>query len=166
MRAMTKSNRPGGAMPAISGVFEAISTAKVGTSAAEARDMNILRKADEITMNRKRLLADAKAKALSLVDDYAAPEPVEIFLPGPTAAAAFDMAVSGFVTNGKATAYDAVVGGQVARVLSGGDTDITLPITEKKLLELERDGFMTLIRNHKTLDRIEHMLMTGKPLRN
>lgn len=153
-------------MPALSGVFEAISTAKVATSAAEARDMHILREGDAVTMNRKRVLADAKAKALSMVEGYEVPEPIEVNLPGPTAAAAFDMAVSGFVTMGRATAYDAVVGGQVARVLSGGDTDITEAVTEKKMLQLEREGFMTLIRNHKTLDRIEHMLTTGKPLRN
>lgn len=166
MRAMTNKKRPGGAMPALSGVFEAISTAKVATSAAEARDMLILRDGDSVTMNRKRVLADAKAKALSMVDGYEVPETIEVNLPGPTAAAAFDMAVDGFVTMGRATAYDAVVGGQVAHVVTGGDTDITELITEKKMLQLERDGFMTLIRNHKTLDRIEHMLMTGKPLRN
>jgi 3-hydroxyacyl-CoA dehydrogenase len=166
MRAMTNKKRPGGPMPALSGVFESISTAKVATSAAEARDMLILRDGDAVTMNRKRVLADAKAKALSMVEGYEAPEPIEVNLPGPTAAAAFDMAVDGFVTMGRATAYDAVVGGQVAHVVTGGDTDITEVITEKKMLQLERDGFMTLIRNHKTLDRIEHMLMTGKPLRN
>ena len=165
-RAMANKKRPNGAMPALSGVFEAISTAKVATSAAEARDMLILRDGDGVTMNRKRVLADAKKKALELAEGYEVPEQVEINLPGPTAAAAFDMAVGGFVTAGKATAYDAVVGGQVARVLSGGDTDITQPITEKKMLQLEQQGFMTLLRNHKTLDRIEHMLTTGKPLRN
>src|SRR5690606_536795 len=166
MRAILNKKRPGGPMPALAAVFEAISTAKVATSAAEARDMLILREGDQITMNRKRVLPDAKRRALALVKGYKAPEPVEINLPGPTAAAAFDMAVSGFVTMGKATAYDAVVSAEVGRVLSGGDTDITQPVTEKKLLELEREGFMKLIRNHKTLDRIEHMLTTGKPLRN
>lgn len=165
-RAIVNKKRPGGAMPALSGVFEAISTAKVSTSAAEARDMLILRDGDAITMNRKRVLADAKKKALSMVEGYAAPEPVEINLPGPTAAAAFDMAVSGFVSMGRATAYDGVVSGAVARVLTGGDTDITEPVTEKKMLQLEREGFMALIHNPKTLDRIEHMLTTGKPLRN
>ena len=166
MRAMHNKKRPGGAMPALSGVFEAISTAKVATSAAEARDMMILRPGDAVTMNRKRVLADAKKKALELAEGYEAPERQEAFLPGPTAAAAFDMAVSGFVTMGRATAYDAVVSAEVARVLSGGDTDMTEPVTEKKLLQLEQEGFMTLIKNHKTLDRIEHMLTTGKPLRN
>ncbi|MEH6474593.1 MAG: 3-hydroxyacyl-CoA dehydrogenase/enoyl-CoA hydratase family protein [Sneathiella sp.] len=166
MRSIRNKKRPAGPMPALAAVFESISTAKVCTSAAEARDMLILRDGDSVTMNRKRVLADAKRKALELAEGYEAPVPEDIYLPGASAAAAFDMAVSGFVTMGRATPYDAVVGGEVGRVLSGGDTDITQPISEKKLLELEREGFMTLIRNHKTLDRIEHMLMTGKPLRN
>lgn len=166
MRAMNNKKRPGGAMPALSMVFENISTAKVATSAAEARDMMILRPGDGVSMNRKRVLADAKKKALELADGYESPERQETQLPGATAAAAFDMAVSGFVTMGRATAYDAEVSAQVARVLSGGDTDITEVVTEKKLLQLEQEGFMTLIKNEKTLDRIEHMLTTGKPLRN
>ncbi|MBE7635385.1 3-hydroxyacyl-CoA dehydrogenase [Sneathiella sp. P13V-1] len=166
VRALSNKKRPGGAMPAIASVFENISTAKVATSAEECRDMLILREGDEITMNRKRVLADAKAKALSMVDGYEAPEMAEVSLPGPTAAAAFDMAVQGFVTMGKATEYDAVVSGEIAKVLSGGDTDMTETVSEKKLLQLEQQGFMNLIRNEKTLFRIEHMLTTGKPLRN
>jgi 3-hydroxyacyl-CoA dehydrogenase len=67
---------------------------------------------------------------------------------------------------GKATPHDAVVSLQLAKVLSGGDTDITETVTEDELLELERDAFMTLVRNADTLARIEHMLETGKPLRN
>ncbi len=165
-RAIMNPKRPGGAMPAIASVFEAISTAKVATSAEEARDMLIVRPGDTVTMNRTRVLPDAKAKALALAEDYTAPEPVEISLPGATARAAFDMAVQGFVLQGKATKYDSVVSAAVANVVSGGDTDIKDVITEKKLLQLERDGFVSLIKNNATLDRIEHMLTTGKPLRN
>ena len=128
--------------------------------------MHILRKEDGITMNRRRLLADAKAKALSLVEGYQPPEPAVLNLPGPSARAALNMAVEGFVTQGKATAYDAVVAAEVARVLSGGDTDITEEVTEDKLLALEREGEMRLFRNEATLARISHMLETGKPLRN
>ena len=68
-----------------------------------------------------------------------------------------------FTLQGKATEYDTVIAAQVGRVLSGGDTDITEEVTEKKLLELEREGFMTLIRNEKTLQRIEHMLKAATP---
>src|SRR3546814_1788967 len=90
-------------MPALAQVFEAISTAKVSTSAMEARDMLILRDSDGITMNRRRLLADAKAKALELAKNYEVPKPVEINLPGPTAKTAMELAVPGFHTQGKET---------------------------------------------------------------
>ena len=165
-RAITNKRRPGGPMPAIAQVFEAISTAKVSTSAAEARDLMILRPADGISMNRRRVLADAKRKALALVKDYQPPKPVEINLPGASARAALKMAVEGFVMQGKATAHDQVVSMAVARVVTGGDRDITDVVTEKDLLALEREGLMSLIRTNATLDRIEAMLTTGKPLRN
>lgn len=165
-RAITNKKRPGGPMPALAQVFEAISTAKVSTSAMEARDMLILRDSDGITMNRRRLLADAKAKALKLAENYAPPKPVEINLPGATARAAMQLAVEGFAQQGKATKHDVVVSSALANVVSGGNTDITELVTEKKLLELERENFMALIKTNATLDRIEHMLTTGKPLRN
>jgi 3-hydroxyacyl-CoA dehydrogenase len=165
-RAITNRKRPGGPMPALAQVFEAISTAKVATSAMEARDMLILRDSDGITMNRRRLLADAKKRALELAKDYKPPVPVEISLPGPSAKAAMELAVQGFHQQGKATRHDVVVSMALANVVSGGKTDITEVVTEKKLLELERENFMSLIKTSATLDRIEHMLTKGKPLRN
>ena len=165
-RAVTNKKRPGGPMPPIAQVFETISTAKVSTSAAEARDLLFLKAGDGITMNRNRVLADAKARALELARDYKPPEPVEINLPGASAQAALDMAVEGFFRQGKATAHDRTVSAAVAKVVTGGKTDITVPLKEKDLLALERESFMSLIRTGATLDRIEHMLSTGKPLRN
>lgn len=165
-RRMLNKRRAGGPMPALSSVFEDISTAKVATSAAEAKDMLFLRDGDGITMNRRRVLADAKAKALALAETYEAPEPVEISLPGRTASTAFKMAVDGFVDSGKATKHDRVVSHALAEVVGGGDTDITDVVTEKQLLKLEREAFMSLLKTKGTLDRIEHMLDTGKPLRN
>jgi 3-hydroxyacyl-CoA dehydrogenase len=162
----TDAKMPKGPLPAPAKVFEMVSTAKVAKSAAEARDMLILRKADRITMNRDRLLADAKARALELVENYQAPEPREILLPGASGRVAMDMAVDGFARIGVATPYDVVVSGELAHVLTGGDTDIIDPVKETKILELERQSFMRLIRNPGTLARIEHMLDTGKPLRN
>lgn len=153
-------------MPPIAKAFEYISTAKVAKSAFEAKEMLILRPTDGITMNRDRLLADAKAKALELAKDYTAPEPLEIRLPGPGARAALDMAVEGFHGQGKATDHDVVVSGELAWVLTGGDTDITTVLTEDDLLDLEREAFMRLVRTPGTIDRIDHMLSTGKPLRN
>ena len=109
----------------------------------------------------------SSAKALSLVDDYQPPEPVEVSLPGPSGFAALHMAVDGFVKAGKATAHDEVVAGALARVLAGGEqADLTEPVSEDALLDLERQEFMALVRHPDTLARIEHMLETGKPLRN
>jgi 3-hydroxyacyl-CoA dehydrogenase len=165
-RWVTHKKRPGGALPAVAKVFEMISTATVAKSAQEAQELLFLRANDQITMNRDRLLADAKARALALVEGYQVPEPIELNLPGATAKVAMQMAVMDFRQMGKATPHDAVVSLQLAKVLSGGDTDITETVTEDELLELERDAFMTLVRNADTLARIEHMLETGKPLRN
>jgi 3-hydroxyacyl-CoA dehydrogenase len=128
--------------------------------------MLILRERDGVTMNRYRLLADAKAKALSLVDGYKAPEPREIVLPGPSGKVAMDQAVASFAKLGVATKHDIVVGGELATVLSGGDTDIIDVVKESKILDLERESFLRLLRTPATLARIEHMLETGKPLRN
>jgi 3-hydroxyacyl-CoA dehydrogenase len=147
-------------------VFEAIGMAKVAKSAAEARDLLYLRPEDGITMNRDRLLADAKARALELAEGYKPPEPREIVLPGPTARVALEMAVQTLHHAGKATTYDAVVAGRLAEVLSGGATDATAALSEDAVLKLERAAIMALIRNPPTLARIEHMLDTGKPLRN
>jgi len=165
-RWFTLGRLPKGPMPAISKVFEIISMATVSKSAAEAKELLFLRPTDAITMNRYRLLADAKARALALVPDYKPPEPVTFNLPGPSAATALRMAVDSFFRLGKATAYDVVVAGTLAEVLSGGDTDITMPTDEKTLLLLERKAFSKLVRQPGTLARIEHMLTTGKPLRN
>jgi 3-hydroxyacyl-CoA dehydrogenase len=153
-------------MPPAIKVFEMLSTAAVAKSAAEAKSLQFLRGDDNITMNRYRLLADAKAQALSMVENYQPPEEIEISLAGPTAKTAMSMAVDGFVKNGMATAHDKVVSLALADVISGGDTDITETLSEDDLLELERETFMTLAHHPDSLDRMEHMLETGKPLRN
>lgn len=165
-RWVTNKKRPGGLLPAVIKVFEMISTATVSKSAQEAQDYLFLRPSDAITMNRDRLLADAKAKALALVAGYQAPEPIELNLPGPTARTAMKMAVSDFRTMGKATPHDEVVSNELAEVLSGGNTDMVDKVSEDQLLQLERNAFMNLVRNNNTLARMETMLETGKPLRN
>ena len=167
MRWATNPKRPGGTMPAVAKVFETISTATVSTSAEEARDSLFLRESDNITMNRDRLLADAKAKALALLAaGYTPPEEVAISLPGPTGKAALDMAVAGFRASGMATPHDVVVSGRLATVVTGGDTDVTETVSEDDLFRLEREAFLALIQTPGTLARIETMLETGKPLRN
>ena len=146
--------------------FEIISVATVAKSAMEAKENLFFRESDGITMNRNRLLADAKQCALSMVEDYEAPEEFTYRLPGESARVAFEMAVDGFHRLGKATDYDRVVAGELAKVLSGGDTDVTEELSEDDMLEMEREGFMRLVRNEGTMARVEHMLLTGKPLRN
>jgi 3-hydroxyacyl-CoA dehydrogenase len=156
----------GGAMPAISKVFEMIATAKVAGSAEEGKDVKILRENDGISMNRARVLADAKTRCLEMAKNYVAPEPAVLYLPGGTARVALSMAVEGFNAAGKATPHDVVICKRLAYVLSGGDTDISEPITEQQLLDLEFEVFMEMVKHPDTLARIEHMLNTGKPLRN
>jgi 3-hydroxyacyl-CoA dehydrogenase len=156
----------GGAMPVLSKVFEHIAMAKVAMSAEEARDMKILRENDGITMNRVRVLADAKARCLKMADGYKPMEPAILHLPGSTARVALSMAVDGFVAAGKASPHDAVVCKVLANVLSGGDTDMSDALTEQQVLDLEHEGFMELVKTKASLARIEHMLETGKPLRN
>ncbi len=158
--------RPAGPMPPVIKAFETISVATVAKSAAEAGDYLFLREGDGITMNRDRLLQDAKTRALAMAEAYTPPEPVEIRLPGPSARVAMEMAVDGFVKLGRVTPHDLVVASALAEVLSGGDTDVTEPLTEKDLLALELKHFMRLARHPDTLARMEHMLETGKPLRN
>ena len=141
--------------------------ATVAKSAHEAIDIGYLRETDGVTMNRDRLLYDAKQRALELAKDYTAPDKVtEIHMPGPSGKTALDLAVSDLHKSGKATDYDVVVSSHLATVLSGGDTDYTTPITEDDLLKLELQQFSSLIRNEGTFARIETMLETGKPLRN
>jgi len=156
----------GGAMPAIAKVFETIATAKVGGSADEAKDMKILHQGCRISMNRARLLPDAKQLCLMMAENYTPPTPATVSLPGPSAKTALLMAVDQFVAQGKATPHDVVVCKALAEILSGGDTDITDTITEQQILDLEHTAFMELIKTKGTLARIEYMLANGKPLRN
>ncbi|GFZ96399.1 3-hydroxyacyl-CoA dehydrogenase [Elstera cyanobacteriorum] len=159
--------RPGGPMPAIGKVFETISTAQVSKSAALAKELLYLRAEDGITMNRDRLLADAKAKVLALAEGYQPPAEFEFRLPGPTAKLALDMAVDGAAGAGKATPHDITVSKTLAEVLTGGPNgDVTVVLKEDDILALERSNFMRLAKNPKSLARMEHMLETGKPLRN
>ncbi len=164
--AAQKNGAPKGPMPPVAKAFEFVSTAKVAKSAAEAQEMLILKPTDGVTMNRDRLLADAKARALSMVEGYEAPEAPELRLPGPTGHAALDLAVEGFRLQGMVTPHDLTVADAAADVLTGGDTDMTETLTEDDILKLERKAFIRLLKTPQTLARIEHMISTGKPLRN
>jgi 3-hydroxyacyl-CoA dehydrogenase len=164
-RAFTDKKRFGGPIPPISQVFETISLAKVSKSADEAKALHYLRSSDGITMNRDRLLHDAKQRVLDLAKDYRPPEPWQMNLPGPTGSAALGLAIEGFRLMGKALPHDVTVSKALAKVLCG-DGDFLAPTTEAQVLALEKREFMNLVHLPETQARIEHMLVSGKPLRN
>ncbi len=157
---------PKGPMPAVVKAFEQISTAQVSKSAEEAREKMFLRENDGITMNRDRLLADAKARALAMTEGYQPPELTPLRLPGASGRAALRLAVEAQMHLGRATVHDAVVVSHLAYALTGGERDHTEDIDDAAIHALERRGFMALLREPATLARIEHMLETGRPLRN
>ena len=154
-------------MGAIRKAFEIIGTATVAKSGPEAKEI-YFRDTDGVTMNRDRLLYDAKKKALELVEGYEAPQKHDdIRLPGPSGKMALDMAVADMRQSGRATPYDVTVSSALATVLTGGKkADWTTPMNDDDIIALERQEFMKLVQNEGTMLRIEHMLTTGKPLRN
>ena len=165
-RAFANKKRFGGPIPPVSGVFETVSVAKVAKSAFDAQDIGYMRPTDGITMNRDRLLFDAKQKVLELAKDYKPPEPYVYNLPGWSGRAALSLAVEGFRLLGKAMPHDVTVSKALATVLCGGENDVTSQVTEQQIMDMERREFMRLIHTPETMARIEHMLKTGKPLRN
>lgn len=165
-RWFNSKTHPGGPMTPVMKSFETIATANVAKSAFEARDLMFLKPGDEIVMNRDRVLSKAKDAVLEMADNYTAPEPYEVSLPGPSGRAALEMALRDFSNKGMATPHDVTIGKELAWVLSGGNTDVTETLSENDLLKLERQAFMRLAKMPKSLARVEHMLKKGKPLRN
>ena len=157
---------PNGPMGAVMKAFEMIGTAQIAKSAEQARRMGFLRPDDRVSMNRDLLLADAKARVLELADDYTPPEPHTYHLPGATGRAALDMAVSDLSRSGQATPHDVIVTGELANILTGGDTDMLDELSEDDIVAMELAAISKLSRNEATLARMEHMVQTGKPLRN
>jgi 3-hydroxyacyl-CoA dehydrogenase len=147
--------------------FEQIGFAKVSTSAAEARQFGYLRGGDAISMNPERLIDDAKQAALSMVAGYAPGAPrTDITVPGEEGFALMKMGVWMAHEGGYISDYDAVVGEKLAYVLSGGRLTGTPQVSEQYLLDLEREAFLSLCGRKETQARIQHMLKTGKALRN
>jgi 3-hydroxyacyl-CoA dehydrogenase len=148
-------------------IFEQVGFAKVSTSAAEARQFRYLRDGDGISMNPERLIDDAKHLALSLVPGYAAGAPrTDITVSGDEGFALMKMGVWMAQQGGYISAYDAVIGQKLAYVLSGGRLTGTPQVSEQVILDLEREAFLSLCGHKETQQRIQHMLKTGKPLRN
>jgi 3-hydroxyacyl-CoA dehydrogenase len=155
-------------MEAMKKAFETVATAKVATSAYEARGLGFLSPPDNITMNRERVLSDAKARALELVRaGYEPPQPrKDIPAPGEGILAALKLGVHMMRQGDYITEYEVKIGTKVAEVLCGGSVSPGTPVSEQYILDLEREGFKSLCGERKTLERIQYTLKTGKTLRN
>jgi len=155
-------------MEAMKRAFETIATAKVVTSAREARGFGFLTEGDGITMNRDRVLSDAKGRALELVRaGYEPPIPrTDIPAPGENILAALKMGVHLMRQGGYVTDYEVKLGHKIAEVLCGGHVTSGTPVSEQYILDLEREGFKSLCGEKKTQERIQYTLKTGKTLRN
>jgi 3-hydroxyacyl-CoA dehydrogenase len=148
-------------------IFQNIATAKVSTSAEEARDLGFLRPSDQISMNRDRLVADAKQTALSMVRaGYHAPAPAEIRVLGEEFLSAAKLGIHMLVRGEYASEYDAVIARKLAYILAGGSITAPQSVSEQYMLDLEREAFVSLCGERKTQERMAHTLKTGKPLRN
>jgi 3-hydroxyacyl-CoA dehydrogenase len=153
---------------ALKRTIETIAMAKVSTSAAEARGPGLLAPSDRTTLNRERLLLDAKEQAQSLAEaGYAAPVPrMQIGAPGTAALATLEMGIYLMGEAGYASEHDQKVARWAAYVLCGGRVTAGTPVSEQYLLDLEREAFLSLCGERKTQERIAFTLKTGKPLRN
>jgi 3-hydroxyacyl-CoA dehydrogenase len=149
-------------------LFENIALAKVSTSACEARDLRLLRASDSITMNRDRVLHDAKQRVMALAESgYSPPLPVtDIAAPGESVLAALKLGIYMLRQGEYASDHDVTVATHLAEVLCGGAITPGTPVSEQYLLDLEREHFLKLCGEKKTQERIAHTLKTGKPLRN
>ncbi|EIM77077.1 3-hydroxyacyl-CoA dehydrogenase [Nitritalea halalkaliphila LW7] len=148
--------------------FMNIAMAKVSTSAKEAYGLGYLADKDAITLNRKRVLADAKAKVLSL-DEAGYTQPIhrtDIRVLGKTALALFEAGITGMQYGKYISEHDAKIARKLAYVMAGGDLSSPTEVSEQYLLDLEREAFLSLTGEQKTLERIHSILFKGKPLRN
>jgi 3-hydroxyacyl-CoA dehydrogenase len=153
---------------AIRKAFEGIALARTSTSALEARgDLGYLRDSDGITMNRDRLLSDAKQKILDLAPNYVQPQPrADIPAMGESAIANLKVAVHGLQLSKQASEHDGIIANQLAKILAGGTANREMKLSTQHFLDLEREAFLYLVGTRKTQERIAHTLKTGKPLRN
>lgn len=162
-----KPGAPKGPLAPASEAFQLIARARVSSAALEARDMGILRDADPVVMNRRKLLATAKQRAIALAEaGYQAPAEDVLFLAGPAGRLALMTGVRSQLALGQLTDTDVTMAEAVATVLTGGATDPLTPMTERQVCALEREVVLGLARTPSTAARIAHMLATGKPLRN
>ena len=167
MRAAAKA-KGGDMFPFLKNYFQNVAMAQVGKSAEHSRELGYLRPGDRVVMNRFELLYAAKAELTAMAEAGYRPPLRARNIPaaGRTAIATFKMAMANMLAGRHISEHDFLIGSKVAYVLCGGDVEPGTPVTEEWFLDLERQAFMELIATEKTQARIEHMLKTGKPLRN
>ena len=155
-------------LPTVQRAFELIGFGKTSASGPDAQRLGYLRPVDAITMNRDRLMVDAKARALQRVQEGYQPPPPRTAIPvgGGTVAAALKLGVHLAWRAGRISDHDALIGRKLATIMAGGDIPHPATVTEQRLLDLEREAFLSLVAERKTQERIQHTLKTGKPLRN
>ena len=166
-RAMDAAPPGADLMPFVQRVFETLGFGKTSTSGPDARRLGYLREADGISMNRDRLLADAKASALAGVREHVPAQPrAGIRVGGEGVLAALKLGVHLAWRAGRISEHDALIGRKLAWVLAGGNLTHATTLDEAGLLDLEREAFLSLCGERKTQERIAHTLKTGKLLRN
>ena len=155
-------------LPGIQRAFEAIGFAKVSGSAADAQRLGYLRATDGATMNRDRLIADAKARGLQRArEGYQRPVPrTAIPVGGDAVLAPLKLGIHLAWRAGRISDHDALIGRKLATIMAGGALPYPTTVSEQHLLDLEREAFLSLVGERRTQERIQHTLKTGKPLRN
>jgi 3-hydroxyacyl-CoA dehydrogenase len=155
-------------LPPIQRAFETIGFAKTSASGPDAIRLGYLRPVDAVTMNRDRLLSDAKARALERVrEGYTAPaRRTGIAVGGESVAATLKLGVHLAWRAGRISDHDKLIGRKLATIMTGGELPHAAMVSEEHLLDLEREAFLSLLAEPKTRERIQHTLKTGRPLRN
>jgi 3-hydroxyacyl-CoA dehydrogenase len=154
-------------LPFLQRVFETIGLAKVATSAVEARELGFLEEHDLVVLNPDHQLATAKREVLDLADAYQPPDrKAPVYAAGLPALAALEMGVQTLEWAGQASEHDGVIARHLARVLCGGELSLGQWVPEQHILDLERDAFLALLHEPKTMERIQAFLTTGKVVRN
>jgi 3-hydroxyacyl-CoA dehydrogenase len=153
--------------PFVTQVFKNIALAKVATSAGEAKELGYLRASDGVSFDRARQLHEARQRAIGLLGSgYHPPLPRAFRLPGESGIATLELLVNTLVAGGHASEHDALIARKLAVVLCGGAGGHTHEVSEQEILDLEREAFLSLCGEPKSLERMQHMLMNNKPLRN
>ncbi|HYY80045.1 MAG TPA: 3-hydroxyacyl-CoA dehydrogenase/enoyl-CoA hydratase family protein [Actinomycetes bacterium] len=154
-------------LPFVQRVLETVGTAKVATSALEARELGFLDEHDLVELNGEHLVAVAKREVLDLAPGYRPPaREASVYAAGLPVLAALEIGLQTLVWAGQASEHDVVIGRKLARVLCGGELSAGQWVGEDHVLALEREAFLELLHEPKTMERIQAMLTTGKPLRN